>query len=101
MSEEKNEFFQYKGKPLVRCGNELYYGNMTDKYVIRMQIKSKHTVGKLDIADKVAIMLMKTDVNISPREAVVKTSEKPSLYLALDIGDVWLNKALREAASEK
>ena len=37
----KKEFFSYKGKPFVRCGDELYYGSMSDKFVIRMQIKTK------------------------------------------------------------
>ena len=37
----EKEFSTYKGKPLVRCGDEIYYGSMEDKYVIRMQIKSK------------------------------------------------------------
>ena len=37
----KNEFFMYKNKPLVRCGDVLYYGNMTDPYVVRIKIKTK------------------------------------------------------------
>ena len=28
----------YKGKPLVRCNREVYYGNLTDPYMIAMQI---------------------------------------------------------------
>ncbi len=91
-------FFQYKGRPLVRCGHILYYGNMRDPFIIKMIIKSKQTVGDMEIADKVTIQLINTDPNISPRKAIVKTSEKPSLYLAIDIGVVWLQKALREAA---
>lgn len=34
----------YKGKPLVRKDNELYYGRMTDPYVLRMQILSTKSV---------------------------------------------------------
>lgn len=90
-------FFQYKGKPLVRCGNMLYYGDMRDPFVIKMLIKSKQTVNNMDIADKVTVQLINTDPRVSPRKAVVKTSEKPSLYLAIDIAVVWLQKALREA----
>lgn len=101
MAENKTEFFKYKNRPLVRSDHELYYGNITDKYVIKIQIKSSHKSGELEIADKVTVMLMSTDVNISPREAVIKTSEKPSLYLALDIGDIWLNKALRDTSEKK
>ena len=37
----------YKGKPLVRKDNELYYGRMTDPYVLRMQILSTKPVGGL------------------------------------------------------
>lgn len=101
MAETTNTFFQYKGKPLVRCGDVLYYGDMNDQYVIKLQIKSKQTSGNMEIADKVSIQLINTDPHISPRKAIVKTSEKPSLYLAIDIGNVWLQKALKEAAKQK
>ena len=40
MAEKKNDFLTYKGRPLVRNGNTIYYGNMTDDYVIMLQINS-------------------------------------------------------------
>lgn len=95
MAEEKNTFFTYKGKPLVRSGDVLYYGDMRDKYVIRLDIKSKQEAAGMEIADKVAVKLISTDPDISPRKAIVKTSEKPNLFLAIDIGSVWLQKALK------
>ena len=73
---EKEKFPTYKGKPLVRCGDVLYYGNMDERYVIRLQIKSKKTVNDLEVADKVTVQLMCTDPDISPRKQVVKASEK-------------------------
>ena len=91
----EKEFSTYKGKPLVRCGDELYFGSMADRFVIRMQIKSKKTVGGTEIADKVAIQLLCTDPDLSPRKQLVKSSEKSGLYVALDIADVWLNRALK------
>lgn len=90
----EKEFSTYKGKPLVRCGDEIYYGSMEDPYVIRMQIKSKKEVNGLEIADKVAIQLMCTDPDLSPRRQLVKSSEKNGLYLAMDIADIWLERAL-------
>ena len=84
-----------KGKPLVRCGDELYYGSMEDRFVIRMQIKSKKEVNGLQVADKVAIQLLCTDPDLSPRKQLIKSSEKSGLYLALDIADVWLERALK------
>lgn len=88
------EFFTYKGRPLVRCGDELYYGSMEERFVIRMQVKTKKTVGDLEIADKVAIQLMCTDPDLSPRKQLIKSSEKTGLFLAIDIADIWLERAL-------
>ncbi len=91
----EKEFSTYKGKPLVRCGDELYYGSMEDRFVIRLQIKTKKQVNGLDVADKVAIQLLCTDPDLSPRKQLVKASEKNGLYLALDIADIWLERALK------
>ena len=91
----EKEFSTYKGKPLVRCGDELYFGSMAERFVIRMQIKSKKTVGDTEIADKVVIQLLCTDPDLSPRKQLVKSSEKSGLYVALDIADVWLERALK------
>ena len=91
---QKKEYATYKGRPLVRCGDEIYYGNMEEPYVIRMEIKSKKTVNGTEIADKVAVQLMATDPYLSPRKALVKSSEKSGLFLAMDIADIWLGRAL-------
>lgn len=91
----EKEFSTYKGKPLVRCGDEIYYGSMDERFVIRMQIKSKKEENGLEMADKVAIQLLCTDPDLSPRKQLVKSSEKNGLYLALDIADVWLERALK------
>ena len=63
MSEkQKNPFPMYRGKPLVRSGDTIYYGNMTDKYVIKIDIKTKKTVEDMEVADKCIVQLIqKTD----------------------------------------
>ena len=93
-AKKEKEFSTYKGRPLVRCGDEIYYGNMEEPYVIRMQIKSKKEQNGVEIADKVAIQLMATDPYLSPRKQLVKSSEKKGLFLAMDIANIWLNRAL-------
>ena len=92
----ENKFQMYKGKPLVRCNDDIYYGDMSDRFVIRMHIKSKKTVNDTEIADKVSIQLVCTDPDLSPRKQVVKASEKNGLFLAMDIAEVWLSRALNE-----
>ena len=97
MSEkQKSPFPMYRGKPLVRSGDTIYYGNMTDKYVIKIDIKTKKTVEDMEVADKCIVQLMLTDPEIRFRKQIVKTSEKNGLYLALDIADAWLTRALTE-----
>ena len=59
----------YKGKPLVRKDNELYYGRMTDPYVLRMQILSTKSVGGMDVADKVHIQVFSTNDSLALRPA--------------------------------
>ena len=97
MSEkQKSPFPMYRGKPLVRSGDTIYYGNMTDKYVIKMEIKSSKKVDDLEVADKVAVSLIHTDDNMSPKDRIIKSSEKDGLYEALDLGAIWLKRALSE-----
>ena len=58
----------YKGKPLVRKDNELYYGNMTDPYVLYLQIMTTKPVGDQQVADKVHLMLLSTDTTKAPQD---------------------------------
>ncbi len=94
MAEKKNDFLTYKGKPLVRSGNTIYYGDMNDDYVIMMRILSSKEFGDTDLASKVSVQLVNTDPNVSIKEKIVKTSEKKGLYAAMDIADIWLTRAL-------
>ena len=93
MANEK-EFLTYKGRPLVRKGNEIYYGDMSEKYVILLQIMSTKKDGDMEIADKVLIQLLNTDSDLRPKERIVKKSEKFGLYNAMDIRTIWLQRAL-------
>lgn len=89
---QSTEFFTYKGLPLVRKGREIYYGNMTDEYVVMIQILGTEKVGDLDVANKVRMFRMATDETLPPNERINKTAEKTSLYEALDIASAWLSK---------
>lgn len=91
---DKKKLLEYKGYPLLRKDNLIYYGNMSDKYIIMLQILDSEKVNDLDSAKKVTVQLQYTDPNLKSRERVVKSTEKDGLYRAMDVAEVWLSRAL-------
>lgn len=92
----QQEYFMYKGFPLVRSGNSIYYGYMSDPYVAQLQILHKTKQNGLDIADKVKVYQISTNEKLNPMEAIVKTSERGSLFDALDLANAWLERSAAE-----
>lgn len=96
MTEEKAAVLEYKGHPLRRKDNMIYFGSMSDKYIILLQIIDSKKVKDMDVATKVSVQLQLTDPEIKSRDRVVKKSEKESLYSAMDVASVWLDRALAQ-----
>ncbi len=92
MAEEK--MLTYKGHPLMRKDNLIYYGSMADSHIIMMQVLESKKHGDVDVATRVSVQLQLTDPAAKSRDRIVKKSEKPGLYAALDVGCVWLERAL-------
>ncbi|MBE6916870.1 MAG: hypothetical protein E7470_03040 [Ruminococcaceae bacterium] len=92
MADEK--ILTYKGHPLMRMDNLIYYGSMADSHIVMLQILETKKVGDLDVATKVSVQLQLTDPAAKSRDRIVKKSEKDGLYTALDFGCVWLERAL-------
>lgn len=88
----------YKGRPLVRCKNDIYYGNLSDPYVIFMQVLTTKEENGVQVADRVHVTLLSTDTTKSPIERMVQQSNKNGLYSSLEIGTIWLDKALAKKA---
>lgn len=88
----QQEYLMYKGYPLVRSGNCIYYGYMSDPYVTQLQILHKTKQDGLDVADKIKVYKISTDEKLNPMEAIVKTSERTSLFDALDLANAWLER---------
>lgn len=92
MAEDK--VLTYKGHPLMRKDNLIYYGSMADSHIIMMQVLESKKQGDMDIATRVSVQLQLTDPAAKSRDRIVKKSEKNGLYAALDVGCVWLERAL-------
>ena len=93
MAEEKIPL-TYKGHPLRRKDNLIYYGSMADKYIIMLQVMDAKKVNDLNVATRVAVQLQLTDPDLKSRDRVVKKTEKDSLYAAMDVASVWLARSL-------
>ena len=93
MSEEKR-VLTYKGHPLMRKDNLIYYGSMADSHIIMLQILESKKINDIDVATRVSVQLQLTDPAAKSRDRIVKKSEKAGLYTALDLGCVWLERAL-------
>lgn len=91
---EENKVLMYKGHPLMRLDNLIYYGSMADSHIIMLQILETKEVGGVQIASRVSVQLQLTDPAVKSRDRVVKKGEKAGLYTALDFGCVWLERAL-------
>ena len=99
MAEKKDtaqKFLEYKGKPLVRNGNVIYYGDMNDPYVVCLTIKNSSELKDITLAGDVTIQLLSTDENASPKDRIIKKSEKNGLFTALDLGATWLERQLKK-----
>ena len=91
---DMSNILMYKGHPLMRKDNLIYYGSMADSHIIMLQIMETKTVGDTEIASRVSVQLQLTDPSVKSRDRVVKKGEKAGLYTALDFGCVWLERAL-------
>ena len=92
------KFFEYKGKPLVRSGNTIYYGDMNDAYVVCLTIKNAEDYKDITLAGDITIQLLATDETLSPKDRIVKKSEKKGLFTALDLGATRLERQLKKEA---
>ena len=86
----EGKYMMYKGKPLVREKNVIVYGDMREKYYLFLMIITTKKIGDVDVPDKILIQVLSTDGN----NTIIKQGEKSGLYDALDIGTIWLERAL-------
>ena len=91
---DQKEVLTYRGRPLMRKDNLIYYGSMSDKYIVMLQVLESKEQNGVNLGTKVSVQLQLTDPNLKARDRIVKKSEKDGFYTALDVGCVWLERAL-------
>ena len=94
MSNEKT--LTYKGFPLMRKDKLTYLGSMSDTHIVLLQVLDTKDVQGTEIATKVSVELQLTDPDVRAKDRIVKKSEKDGYFTALDVGCVWLKRALTQ-----
>ena len=94
MAETRNvvsgKYLEYKGKPLVREGNTICYGDMNEKCILVLEIMSFKEVGGRSLPDKILIQI----IDSKDPTKIIKQGDKNGLHDAFSIGLVWLERAL-------
>ena len=95
MQTKKKKQFSYRGKPVYRLGNTIYYGDFSEKYIAKFDILETKTVGDFETATNVRINIIENSGELGTG-TVLRKSERPNLYSALDTGEWWLKMALNQ-----
>lgn len=88
----QTKFFTYKGQPLVRKANQIYYGEMSKKAVALLTIQTKKKLEDISLADEIQIQLISTDTQTSPQDMVIKHATRKGMFEALDLAGIWLER---------
>ena len=97
MAVKKKKLLTYNGKPILRCGNRIYYGNLEDKLILVLDIVKTKNVNDLEVATEVLVQVMDNTGEFGKGQ-VFRKATRDSLYKALDIGEWWLKDALKQFA---
>ena len=82
-------YTMYRGKPLVRQGAQLCWGDLKDKYVLVLGIMTQKKVSGHDIPDQILIQILST-----ADKKVVRFGTKNGLFEAFEYGSAWLEQEL-------
>ena len=97
MPAKKKKVLTYNGKPLFRCENRIYYGNLEDKLILVLDIVKTKKINGLEVADEVLVQVMDNTGKLGEGQ-VFRKATRESLYKALDIGEWWLKDAIKQLA---
>lgn len=86
-----SDFLIYKGRPLVRCKKQIFYGSPSNSQIALINIDSEdsmHIPNKLSVGLVNSFAASKGSI-FKP----IKYSIKNSLFESLDLASVWLERS--------
>ena len=86
----EGKYLMYKDRPLVREGNTICYGDMSEKCILILEIMSYKEEAGNKVPDKIFVQV----IDSKDPTKIIKQGAKEGLYDAFSIGVVWLEHAL-------
>ena len=82
-----DEFVEYKGKPIVRQGDDILYGDLSDKYYVYMMIMSdkKSPKGEENVPGTIMVQLLDSQTKKPEKQKITN-----GLAEAFEFAEAWL-----------
>ena len=82
-----DEFLEYKDRPLVRHGDDIYYGDLSDKYYVYMMVMSdkKSPKGDVTLPDTVMVQLLESETKKIEKQKITH-----GLAEAFEFAEAWI-----------
>lgn len=90
----ENKIFYYRGFPLLRSGDRIYYGSAGDPFMTLLTIKDTKKIADRDVPNKIRVQLLPNDMNDKEKMDKANKGEFIGFYEALDTAYIWLNQIL-------
>ena len=86
------KYLEYKGKPLVREGDTICYGDMSEKCILILEIISYKDVDGKHLPDKIMIQV----IDSKDPNRIIRQGSYSGLHDAFSMGEIWLEQALQQ-----
>ena len=86
------KYLEYKGKPLVREGDTICYGDMSEKCILILEIISYKEQDGKRLPDKIMIQV----IDSKDPNKIIRQGSYTGLHDAFSMGEIWLEQALQQ-----
>lgn len=90
----ENKIFFYRGFPLLRSGDKIFYGSAGDPFMAILTVKDTKKIADKDVPNKIMVQRLPTDMTDAVGMKKARKGEFIGFYEALDTAHVWLSEVL-------
>jgi hypothetical protein len=84
------KYLMYKDRPLVREGDTICYGDMTEKYILVLEIMNYQETDGFRLPGDILVQVVES----KDQNKIYRQGSKQGLYEAFGYGLIWLDQAL-------